>query len=222
MKRPPVTIEQILAWADAYFKFHGQWPTRESGRIAGSVWDDTWLAVDTALRKGLRGLPRGLSLPQLLAQYRGVRNRMRLPRLTYKLVLTWMDAQHKQTGLWPTDRSGPVLVAPAEFWGAVDKALRMGHRGLFGGSSLARLLIRHRGVGLYRRLEALTIRKIRGWSKAYRQRTGYLRTAKSGPIPEADGETWNAVALALRGGWRGLPVGLSLPQVLNPRRKIRP
>jgi hypothetical protein len=49
------------------------------------------------------------------------------------------------TGKWPTNRADAIPEAPDETWSAVDAALRDGGRGLRGGSSLARLLSRHRG-----------------------------------------------------------------------------
>ena len=48
------TEKQILAWADAYLAEHGKWPSHNSGPITGTA--ETWLAVDAALRWGMRGL----------------------------------------------------------------------------------------------------------------------------------------------------------------------
>src|SRR5947209_994670 len=61
---PPLTHEQILIWADAFHELMGKWPTENSGPIPNSG-GETWLAVDTALRNGARGLPGGYSLPLL-------------------------------------------------------------------------------------------------------------------------------------------------------------
>jgi hypothetical protein len=43
----------------------------------------------------------------------------------------------------------------------------------------------------------LTIAKILRWADAHRRRTARWPPSRSGPIPEAPGDTWNAVA-----GWR--------------------
>jgi hypothetical protein len=64
--RPPLTEEQILLWADAYYQRTGRRPRTNSGPIQESP-EETWLGVDTALRAGLRGLAGGSSLAQLLA-----------------------------------------------------------------------------------------------------------------------------------------------------------
>ena len=53
---------------------------------------------------------------------------------------------------------------------------------------------------------------------AYRQKTGRWPNERSGPIAEAPGETWNAVANALGGGGRGLPGGSSLGRLLREHR----
>jgi hypothetical protein len=72
---PPLTEGQILAWADAYFAAHGEWPTcRCPEQAIAGTGGERWFNVDQALRKGLRGLPGGTSLPNLLAKDRGVPN----------------------------------------------------------------------------------------------------------------------------------------------------
>ncbi len=55
-RRSPLTIEQILAWADAHYERTSKWPNLESGRISGAPLSETWWAVDKALRTGKRGL----------------------------------------------------------------------------------------------------------------------------------------------------------------------
>jgi hypothetical protein len=140
---PPLTVEQILGWADAHHRRTGQWPTRASGDVEG-VPGERWSAIHTALQKGHRGLPRHSSLPCLLAEHRGVRNDKDLPPLTVGEILAWAEAHRRRTGQWPAVRSGPIDGVPETTWLAVDVALRMGARGLPGGSSLPRLLAEHR------------------------------------------------------------------------------
>ena len=59
-------------------------------------------------------------------------------------ILAWADAFHARHGHWPHVRSGPIEDAPGETWAAVESALRSGCRGFPGGSSLYRLLKKHR------------------------------------------------------------------------------
>jgi hypothetical protein len=64
---PPLTAENILGWAEAYYTLFGAWPSKGTGPIGNT--GETWLAVDNALRHGLRGLPGGPSLSQLLQEH---------------------------------------------------------------------------------------------------------------------------------------------------------
>ena len=67
--RPPLTVEQILAWADAYRARTGRWPTARSGPVPEAP-GETWSGIDRGLRVGGRGLPGGYSLARLLALLR--------------------------------------------------------------------------------------------------------------------------------------------------------
>jgi hypothetical protein len=221
MDLPPYTIDQILTWADAHFNRHGAWPHNLSGPIEDAP-GETWTAVGVALSHGKRGLPGGSSLSQVLAKHRGRRNRLRLPSYSIARLLKWADAHQRRTGMWPVLASGPILEAPGETWLAVDKALRKGSRGMRGGSSLPRLLRRHRGVALkHRRQPPLTIEMILAWADAHHDRTGKWPNVESGEINGAPGETWGKMQIALRSGKRGLPRGSSLAELFAARRGVR-
>src|SRR5262249_43145395 len=116
----------------------GAWPTENSGPIPGTQGEN-WGNINQALRVGDRGLPGGDTLACLMAHRMDIRNRASIPRLTVRQILTWADEHHARTGQWPRHLSGAIDGAPGESWMAVDDALRQGHRGLKGGSSLARL-----------------------------------------------------------------------------------
>ncbi len=187
----------------------------------------TWNAVQMALQVGRHGLPGGTTLARLLAEHRGVRNHMDLPRLTSQRILAWADAHRERTGNWPTSRSGPIVDAPGETWEGVQAALSLGARGLPGGSSLARLLHAKRGARNKARLPPLTPSRIIRWARAHRDRTGRWPGTNSGRIPGSGGETWNGVDQALRRGLRGLVPGSSLARLLgeeglkgNPRSRL--
>ena len=158
--RPVLTVEQVLAWADAHREATGEWPVEESGPV-GAAPGETWNAISSALFSGNRGLPGGSSLARLLAEYRGARNPKDLPRLTVEQILSWADAHRDATGRWPSADSGPVAEGSEETWAAVNMALSRGFRGLRGGSSLARLLAKHRPV----RPRRLSLRKIHAWAR---------------------------------------------------------
>jgi hypothetical protein len=209
---PPLTVKQILKWADTHHKRTGWWPACKDGPIDG-VSGETWDAIDAALRQGVRGLPSESSLTQLLAKHRGARNKAKLPRLTKKQILAWADGHHERAGQWPQIESGPVVDAPGETWLAINNALYSGGRGLPGGSSLPQLLAKERKVRNRADPPRLTEAQILRWAEAHRQRTGKWPGQKSGPVEGAPGETWKNLNQALRNGHRGLPGGSSLKKI---------
>jgi hypothetical protein len=70
-------------------------------------------------------------------------------------------------------------------------------------------------------LPALSILQILNWADAHHARTGRWPTRNSGPVQEAPDETWGGINSALDQGWRGLPGGNSLAQLLNRHRQKR-
>ena len=217
---PPLTVEQILQWANVHRRTTGDWPKVKSGRVIGAVVED-WNNIDQDLRIGRRGLPGGSSLARLLSENCGVANTHALPPLTKKAILGWADAHHRETGQWPTRNSGKVIGAEGEKWFNIDAALRLGLRGLPGGSSLARLLKEKRGVRNKSALACVAIKTILDLADLHHRKTGEWPKVKSGRVIGAEGETWNGFEHALRRGLRGLPGGSSLAQLLAKHRRCR-
>jgi hypothetical protein len=215
--RAQLTVAKILTWADAFHRQHRRWPTTQSGVLADAP-QEKWRGIDNALRYGLRGLAGDSSLAQLLAQRRGVPNIGARPRLTYRQVLIWADLHHRQAGRWPTSESGPIPFAPGETWSGINASLHMGRRGLRGGDTLKRLLARERGVRHPSSPPPLSMEQILRWADAYHQRTGRWPRAASGPIQEAEGETWSMINRALQEGRRGLRGKTSLFGLLREKR----
>jgi hypothetical protein len=141
-----LTVERILSWADAYHAEHGRWPNSASGPVAAAP-SEKWSNINDTLRKGGRGLPGGSSLGCVLAEHRGVPNRMSPPELSIDQILAWADAHYAAHDAWPTQDTGPVEGVPGETWRSVDHALTNGRRGLAGGTSLGRLLDERRTRG---------------------------------------------------------------------------
>jgi hypothetical protein len=218
--RRPLTIKEILAWADGYREATGKWPIHNTGKIAEAKFE-AWSGVDDALRQGLRGLAAGSSLSQLLAAERGVRNTMRLPRLTEEMILQWADEHHERTGTWPTRTSGAIPGTAKEKWQGMENALKVGLRGLPGGSSLSKLLAARRGTRNLMELPTLCEEGILSWADAHYRRTRTWPTQYSGPVIDAPGETWTAVEMALSKGRRGLSGGSSLALLLAQKRGAR-
>jgi hypothetical protein len=216
---PKLTIDQVLAWADAHYAATGRWPKRSSGAVQEAP-HETWMAIEGSLARGSRGLVPGNSLAGLLAKHRQVRNLQRLLPLSETQILAWADKHARRTGNWPTADSGPIGDT-GETWSGVDAALLMGSRGLPGGSSLPRLLHVHRGKRIRSQLPELSVEQILAWADAHHAATGHWPKRTSGDVEGAEGETWMAVDFSLHHGRRGLKPGSSLPALLAERRGVR-
>lgn len=150
--RPRLTNKLILAWADAHYAATGRWPNRSSGKIRKNP-SENWPKINAALVAGLRGLPGGISLTQLLARERGKRNVGQLGMLKYSRILSWARQYLRAHGRRPTPDSGPVTDAgreTGESWSGIHAALRHGRRGLRANDSLSRLFQRNRLAKKYR------------------------------------------------------------------------
>lgn len=133
-----------------------------------------------------------------------------------------LGGQHRQrTGKWPRPASGPIPGARGETWMGIQGSLAAGSRGLPAGYTITRLLAEHRGIRNRARPPRLTEKGILAWAVAWHTRQGQWPAVKSGPIPDAPGETWTAIDLALARGRRGLPGGSSLTKLLAERRGLR-
>jgi hypothetical protein len=217
-RRAGLTIEKILAWADTHYQRTDLWPVARGGVVQDAT-GETWWNINEALLHGYRGLPGGDSLPRLLARKRGRCSSYDKPPLRVAQILAWADAHRRRTGRWPGVEAGPVHEMPELAWRAINLALYLGHRGLPGGDSLARLLARRRGRPSYREKQRLSVGQVLAWARAHRARRGRWPHAASGPIAEAPDITWMAVNAALRGGFRGLPSGSSLSYLLRLTRR---
>jgi hypothetical protein len=216
----PLTEELILKWADAHFDRTGQWPRIGMGRIV-DAHGETWTNIHAALSQGQRGLLGGSSLAQLLAKERGVRNQSALPPLCKEQILAWADAHFARTGQWPSVKAGSIAEKPGEKWRNVDNALRIGLRGLSGGSSLARLLTEERGVKNPSAPPPLTKQRILAWADAHHACTGQWPNTTLDSIGDAPDETWIGINNALNRGLRSLAGGSSLAQLLAEERGVR-
>ena len=146
---------------------------------------------------------------------------MRLRPLTILGILGWADAYEEAAGKWPSKSSGPIATTKFESWSKVDNALRMGLRGLPGGSSLAMLLADKRGVRNIRNLPQLSAEIILKWADHHFEKTGKWPTRKSGKVLLADGENWQAIDVAMTLCARGFTNKTSLAQVLATHRGVR-
>lgn len=221
IRRPRLTVSQILEWADAHHKRTRKWPTKHSGAVHGEV-GEIWGGIDSDLSKGNRGLSGYASLVEILVHCRGVRVNFYPPRLTVKQLLTWVDAHRKRTGRWPTHDSGRVGGVPGETWFSIENALYIGRRGFPGGSTLVQFLSKHRGRRNMHGLPPLTEKQILAWADAHLKRHKYWPATSTGPVEDAPEETWCGLDKALRMARRTLPrrrKGASLAKLLDRYRR---
>jgi hypothetical protein len=142
LHKPPLSVEQVLVWAEAHFERTGCWPHTRSGAIPEAPGEN-WNAVNQALWSGRRGFSGGSSLSKLLRSHFGPRCRGGKPPLTLEQILAWMQTHHRRTRKWPHAATGVVQENPRETWNAIDMALRDGSRGLPRGLSLLLLKKQH-------------------------------------------------------------------------------
>ena len=216
LRHPPLTPEQILAWADAHRDRTGKWPTSESGQIVDAP-QETWLAVNSALSIGGRGLAGRRSLAQFLAEHRGARHPQAPPALALPQVLAWAEAFFARHGRWPHRKDSSIPESPGETWYAVERALQTGTRGLPCHSSLFVFFKEHRGHSR-RRPTGVTPPQILAWADAWHARTGRWPSSLSGEIPESGGVNWRILDDILRRGRGPFPGGSSLARFLVENR----
>jgi hypothetical protein len=214
---PNLTIPQILGWAHTFHARTGEWPTFNSGPVDDAP-GETWRGIDRALRSGGRGLLRQSSLTLLGGQKYQRRSKRRTNRLSIPKILAWAEAHYERHGSWPTRSSGPIPGVPAETWMSVCQSLSAGHRGLPGGTTLARLLHIERNSPRIRKSVPFTEAGILAWADVHRSRTGKWPRPSSGAILDSPGDTWMKVSTALRNGNRGLPGGSSIAKLLAEQR----
>jgi hypothetical protein len=216
---PDLTVESVIEWMKTHHARTGHWPSADAGDVQGAP-GETWKGIDAALRMGRRGLPRGSSLAFLKQRLTKKPHPMRQANLTVTKILKWVDKHYALKDEWPKKNSGKIIGTRNERWDKVDQNLYKGERGLPGGQTLARLLAEHRGVRHRHDRTPLSEEMILTWADDHFDRTGHWPTAESGKVLAAVEFTWQAIALILYRGQRGLQP-TSLARLLVERRGIR-
>ena len=218
MAMPELTGQQILKWADAFHKRRKRWPGRDSGIVTDEP-SLTWGTIDRYIKRGVVRHKSAKTLSDLLSKARDVWDARGKPELSDQLILKWVQDHRRITGQWPVTSSGRVKTAANESWIALDMALRNGVRGLKGGTTLLKLVTKHRHRIGDPDIAPISEAQIRRWAAAYRRRTGRNPTRKSGKVAGAN-LTWGAIDAMLARGKRGLKGGRSLANLLGgPRSK---
>ena len=132
-------LEDIITLAKNYHEKNGKWPNRGLGDNIPGI-NMSWTSINSALVNGYRGLPSGKSLSELLIT---IDLKPEKPDLAEEQIIKWAKAHFKKQEKWPTTKSGKIN-GTDEDWAAINQALREGYRGLKGGSTLSKLLQKHK------------------------------------------------------------------------------
>lgn len=137
------------------------------------------------------------------------------PDLTEEMIIEAAQKYLDREGKLPSAVSGDATAdfGFPETWVSVNQNLTAGYRGLPGGSSIPKLLIKH---GLKDTKPDLTEAAILHAAQEFKTRTGQLPETRDGDATADFGfpETWAAVDSALQGGYRGLSGNSSLSKLL--------
>ena len=135
----------VVNWVKKYKDKYGKFPHHASGKVEFADEDITWSALEACLINGWRGLPKNTSLSKLIAEQFNVINRSNTKKYSNNIIRKWIERHYKEYGYYPTKRSG-VIEWASEYgynlvtWDAIDRALRVGVKGLSGGSSLSNFI----------------------------------------------------------------------------------
>ena len=206
-KETPLIEDLIVKAMKDYHEEHGKYPVaNRSGDASKYIgFKITWTAINTCLKKGLRGLPKGSSLAQLRKEYiTGEKP------LTEDFIVKAIKSYYEEHGKYPSCESGDAskYIGFKITWSAIDTCLREGLRGLPGGSTLAQLKQDY-NLGIEPDLtEDLIVKAI----KDYFEEHDKYPPCSSGDASKYIGFkiTWLAIDRCLRDGNRGLPGGSSL------------
>ena len=134
----PLSKEMIIAEARAIHALHGVLPTRRT-TLPPPTLHTTWVAINVALERGLRGLPGGDSLSKLLQP---LRTELGLDKtLSEPAILAAARTFHHEHERLPSQlTTDPVPGMPHESWSKIHGAGQLGLRGLQKGRTLSKIL----------------------------------------------------------------------------------
>lgn len=213
INKPNLTEEEILKACEDYHKTNSKWPGGKTTDPVPGLPNETFRMLDVFLTTGGRGLRGGSSIFKLLVR------EGRIVILTEPIIIKSCDEHYKLTGKWPHARTkGSVPGLPDETWSSIDESIRGGLRGSInkGELSLARLLEKIRNKVNNLNKPKLTDRLILSASDEYHKLTGNWPSANNkDSVPRLPDETWRKINEALTKGFRGLPGGSSLSNLLE-------
>lgn len=164
-----------------------------------------------SFRKGLRGLDGNISFPEFANQVLGLKEKK---DLDVSMIIKELKKYHKKNKKYPNKRDASFFLADGTSATSLDQALRMGFRGLDGGSSLAKLIEEISGKPSHTNKMKLTESIIKKEIISFYMKNKQYPTQCS-KESKPFGSTWVSIDLALRSGFRGLEGGSSLSKLVK-------
>lgn len=230
-KPPELSLEQIKDWIQQHISKYDKKPTAKSGVVEfaeGEYKGTSWATIAHAMRNGVRGLVKGLSLAEFIKNVFNISNHYACKPLTVDIIYNWISQFIDKHDRKPTQNDGIIEFAKDEYkemtWSTLNSHLWKGGRGLSGGSSLSQFIKTHFGIKNCNCPPMLNPELINKWISAYIKRYKKKPAKTSGEVEFAEGEyaeiTWGAIDCAFKAGKRGLPK-TTLAQYIQKEFKIR-
>ncbi len=198
-----IRMEQVHNAMRTFEGLNSRWPNRKDGVVPDL--GGSWLAIDEALRVGVRGLPGGSSLSKERLALIGSRSRKQLTAASVKDAIL---AHHAATGAWPNESTAGATPGVAHSWSYLRAVVRKGT--LFpNGYTFSKLVRELRGLSPSK--GKITIDSvedaIRAFQVANDGKWSSLATKGAVPITSRDGPTltWQTLDVYLARGLAGLP-----------------
>ena len=135
--KDPLFEEQIVEWMVIFYNKYKKYPSGEEDICIPEMGNNTWKCINSALKKGTRGLKGGLSLDILKEKSFGIRSKHN-KRLSDEILINIMKEFENIYGRLPTRKDKHVPGYLDDKWIAIESALMKGSRGFSGGSSIIR------------------------------------------------------------------------------------
>jgi len=214
--KPPLNMPLVKKAISSFYKEHGIHPNGASGDATAYFgYSETWGAVQSALKKGYRGLPGGKTLVEVAIQMGLHQKREPLTKAILRRAIHKFYDEH---GFPPTAESGDATAyfGYQVMWRTIDSCIRYGNRGLSKGGSLAQVV---RDMKLRLVKPPLSEEIVGQAISSFRSDHGKIPHEKSGDATAYFGypETWSAVGSCCRLGLRGLPGGTTLAKMAKRR-----
>lgn len=209
-----IPIELARDWVKQYHNKYNDLPSKRTGVIEfaiGDFQDTTWAALDSALRRGGRGLIKISGLTDLTNEVCGISNRKSIPVLTDEEIFLLVQEFMQKHGKKPHCNSGKVERIQGLEWKNIHEQLYRR------GSSLSRYIQQKFGIRARNIPHSLSLPTVQEWILKYVDKYKKPPGARSQIYVEFSTEkiSWGVVHSEIKKGRCGLPKGSSLADLVK-------